>query len=151
MGNFIWHCKSFEELQGAELYRILAARSEVFVLEQQCLYQDMDFDDQKALHIWAESNNAIAAYCRVFAPGLKYPEASIGRVLTTKDFRGIGLGKQLITNSLEAINKNFKTDNICISAQDYLLQFYAEFGFEPTGKSYLEDGIPHSEMKKGKA
>lgn len=151
MTNFTWHCKSFEELQTSELYKILAARAEVFVLEQQCLYQDMDFDDQNALHLWAESNDEIAAYCRVFAPGLKYPEASIGRVITAKNFRGIGLGKQLITRSLEAISTNFKAETVCISAQDYLLQFYADFGFEPTGKSYLEDGIPHSEMKKGKA
>ncbi|MHA6696693.1 GNAT family N-acetyltransferase [Chryseobacterium sp. A301] len=151
MTNFTWHCKSFEELQTSELYKILAARAEVFVIEQQCLYQDMDFDDQIALHLWGESKNEIAAYCRVFAPGLKYPEASIGRVLTGKNFRRIGLGKQLITRSIEVISTNFKTDNVCISAQDYLLQFYADFGFEPTGKSYLEDGIPHSEMKKGKA
>ena len=151
MTNFTWHCKSFEELQSSELYKILAVRAEVFILEQECLYQDMDFDDQKALHLWAESNNEIAAYSRVFAPGIKYPQASIGRVLTAKKFRGIGLGKQLITHSLEVIQSKFETQYICISAQDYLLQFYADFGFEPTDISYLEDGIPHTEMKKGKA
>lgn len=146
MSNMIWKIKTFEEFTVPELYNVLKARINVFVVEQNCPYPDLDDYDQKAVHIWAEQDGEILANCRIFDKGIKYPEASIGRVLTTEKARGRNLGKQLIAYALEAIEARFRTDEVRISAQDYLLRFYGEFGFEDTGKKYLEDDIPHTEM-----
>lgn len=146
MNNIIWNIKGFDELSTQELYKILKARIDVFVVEQNCPYPDLDFYDQKAIHIWAEIDQNILAYCRIFNSGIKYKEASIGRVLTTSEARGQNLGKQLIKNALEATNNRFHTTSIRISAQDYLLPFYSSFGFKSTDKKYLEDNIPHTEM-----
>jgi ElaA protein len=121
-------------------------RQEVFVVEQTCYYLDADGYDEKALHLWAEKEGKIVAYCRFFSQGIKYKEPSIGRVLTHPDFRNLKLGKSLIKFALEAIGTRFKTKACRISAQDYLLKFYGEFGFTDTGKKYLEDDIPHTEM-----
>ncbi|MGZ5188463.1 MAG: GNAT family N-acetyltransferase, partial [Kaistella sp.] len=104
--------------------------------------------DEKAVHIWAEKEGKIAAYCRIFDQGIKYPEASIGRVLTHPDFRKLGLGKILVRFAIDAIQVRFRSERIKISAQDYLLKFYSEFGFRDTGNKYLEDDIPHTEMIK---
>ena len=131
-----------------ELYQVLKARVDVFVVEQNCPYPDLDDYDQKAIHIWAEENGKVLAYCRVFNKGIKYHETSIGRVLTTENARGKSLGKLLIQYAVETIENRFHTSEIRISAQDYLLKFYAGFGFEDTGKKYMEDDIPHTEMLK---
>ncbi|CAD7806156.1 Acetyltransferase [Chryseobacterium aquaeductus] len=146
MSNIIWKIKSFEEITTSELYEIIKARVDVFVVEQNCPYPDLDGYDQKAIHLWAEKNNTVLAYCRVFNKGIKYPETSIGRVLTTEQARGKNLGKQLIQYAVETIENRFHTSEVRISAQDYLLRFYSGFGFEDTGKKYLEDNIPHTEM-----
>ncbi len=146
MSNIIWNIKSFEEFTVPELYAIIKARVDVFVVEQACPYPDLDGYDQQALHLWAEENGNILAYCRIFGRGIKYDEASIGRVLTTAQARGKNLGKQLINYAVQAIENRFHTPEIRISAQDYLLKFYSGFGFEDTGKKYLEDDIPHTEM-----
>lgn len=146
MSNIIWKIKTFEEFTVPELYNVLKARINVFVVEQNCPYPDLDDYDQKAVHIWAEQDGEVLANCRIFDKGIKYPEASIGRVLTTEKARGKNLGKQLIAYAMETIEARFRTDEIRISAQDYLLKFYGEFGFEDTGKKYLEDDIPHTEM-----
>lgn len=146
MSNIIWKIKTFEEFTVPELYNVLKARINVFVVEQNCPYPDLDDYDQKAVHIWAEQGGEVLANCRIFDKGIKYPEASIGRVLTTEKARGKNLGKQLIGYAIETIEARFRTDEIRISAQDYLLKFYGEFGFEDTGKKYLEDDIPHTEM-----
>lgn len=146
MSNIIWKIKTFEEFTVPELYNVLKARINVFVVEQNCPYPDLDDYDQKAVHIWAEQDGEVLANCRIFDKGIKYPEASIGRVLTTEKARGKNLGKQLIAYAIETIEARFRTDQIRISAQDYLLKFYGEFGFEDTGKKYLEDDIPHTEM-----
>lgn len=146
MSNIIWKIKTFEEFTVPELYNVLKARINVFVVEQNCPYPDLDDYDQKAVHIWAEQDGEVLANCRIFDKGIKYPEASIGRVLTTEKARGKNLGKQLIAYAIETIEARFRTDEIRISAQDYLLKFYGEFGFEDTGKKYLEDDIPHTEM-----
>ncbi|MGE4512595.1 MAG: GNAT family N-acetyltransferase [Chryseobacterium sp.] len=146
MSNIIWKIKTFDEFTVPELYNVLKARIDVFVVEQNCPYPDLDDYDQKAVHIWAEENGEVLAYCRIFDKGIKYPEASIGRVLTTEKARGKRLGKQLIQYALDAIEARFHTSEVRISAQDYLLKFYGEFGFEDTGKKYLEDDIPHTEM-----
>ncbi|SEN00240.1 GNAT family N-acetyltransferase [Chryseobacterium taichungense] len=144
--NIIWKIKTFDEFTVPELYNVLKARIDVFVVEQNCPYPDLDDYDQKAVHIWAEENGYVLANCRIFDRGIKYPEASIGRVLTTEKARGKRLGKQLIQYALDTIEARFHTDEVRISAQDYLLKFYGEFGFEDTGKKYLEDDIPHTEM-----
>lgn len=146
MNNIIWKIKSFEEITTSELYEIIKARVDVFVVEQDCPYPDLDDYDQKALHLWAEQDQKVLAYCRIFNKGIKYPETSIGRVLTTEKGRGKSLGKQLIQYAVETIENRFRTSEIRISAQDYLLRFYSGFGFEDTGKKYLEDNIPHTEM-----
>ncbi|WP_027378716.1 GNAT family N-acetyltransferase [Chryseobacterium daeguense] len=146
MSNIVWKIKTFEELTVPELYSFLKARIDVFVIEQNCPYPDLDNYDQKAIHIWAEENGEVLAYCRVFDKGIKYDETSIGRVLTTEAARGRSLGKQLIQYAVETIENRFHTPEIRISAQDYLLKFYSDFGFTDTGKKYLEDDIPHTEM-----
>ena len=146
MEDLIWKVKSFEELTTKELYGILKVRVDVFVVEQNCPYPDLDGYDQKALHLWAEKNGEVLAYCRVFDKGIKYPETSIGRVLTNQKYRNLKLGKILIRFAINTIEARFRTSEIRISAQDYLLKFYSDFGFEDTGKKYLEDNIPHTEM-----
>ena len=142
----VWRIKSFHELSTQELYKILQARIDVFVVEQNCPYPETDGYDEKALHLWAEKNGEIAAYCRIFAPGIKYEVPSIGRVLTAEKFRGQNFGKGLMKIAVDIIETKFATAKIQISAQDYLLNFYEEFGFQSTGNSYLEDDIPHTEM-----
>ena len=146
MSNIIWKIKSFEEITTSELYKIIRARVDVFVVEQDCPYPDLDGYDQQAVHIWAEQDQDVLAYCRIFNKGIKYQETSIGRVLTTEKARGKSLGKQLIQYAVETIENRFHTSEVRISAQDYLLRFYSGFGFEDTGKKYLEDNIPHTEM-----
>lgn len=146
MINAEWKIKTFSELTTPELYEIIKARVNVFVVEQDCPYPDLDDNDQKAIHLWAENNGEVLAYCRIFDKGIKYPETSIGRVVTTENGRGTGLGKQLIKYALEIIENRLGTSEVRISAQDYLLKFYSDFGFQDTGKKYLEDNIPHTEM-----
>ena len=144
--NIVWNIKKFDQLSADELYKILQARVDVFVVEQNCPYYELDGYDQTALHLWAEIDDEVAAYCRIFASGIKYEEASIGRVLTNKNFRGLNLGKILVKFALNTIEAQYKTSSVRISAQDYLLKFYGDFGFKDTGKTYLEDDIPHTEM-----
>lgn len=147
MSNIVWKIKSFEELTTSELYEIIKARVDVFVVEQDTPYPDLDGYDEKALHLWAEQEDkTVLAYCRIFDRGIKYNETSIGRVLTTEKARGKNLGKQLIQYAVETIENRFKTSEVRISAQDYLLRFYSGFGFTATEKKYLEDNIPHTEM-----
>mgnify|MGYP003602809362 CR=1 FL=1 len=146
MNNIVWKIKTFDELTTSELYQIIKARVDVFVVEQNCPYPDLENYDQKAIHIWAENDGEVLAYCRIFDKGIKYTETSIGRVLTTENGRGKNLGKQLIQYAVEVIENRFNTPEIRISAQDYLLRFYSYFGFEETEKKYLEDNIPHTEM-----
>ena len=144
--SIVWKIKPFSKLSTEELYQILKIRQEVFIVEQTCYYLDADGYDQQAVHIWAEKEGEILAYSRVFEPGIKYKEASIGRVLTNPNYRKNKLGKILIRFSINTIEARFRTQSIRISAQDYLLHFYSEFGFQDTGKKYLEDDIPHTEM-----
>ncbi|WKS95366.1 GNAT family N-acetyltransferase [Riemerella columbina] len=147
MDNLIWNIKAFNELSAEEFYKIMVARQAVFMIEQNVTYQDADGYDDQALHLWAENTaGELLAYCRLFPEHIKYAEASIGRVLTTEQGRGQGLGKQLIAYAIECIENRYRTRNIRISAQDYLLKFYNDFGFKDTGKKYLEDTIPHTEM-----
>lgn len=146
--NLIWKIKTFEELSKDELYKILKERVNVFIVEQDCPYPELDDYDQKALHLWAESDDEVLAYCRIFEPGIKYREASIGRVLTNLNYRNLKLGRILITFAINTIETRFRNSAVRISAQDYLLRFYNDFGFQDTGKKYLEDDIPHTEMMR---
>ena len=146
MNNLVWKVKKFEDLNASELYAIIKARIDVFVVEQDTPYPDCDDYDQKALHLWAEQDGIVLAYCRIFDQGVKYDETSIGRVLTTELGRGKGLGRQLVSFAVDIIENRLKTTSVRISAQDYLLDFYGSFGFLPTDKKYLEDNLPHTEM-----
>lgn len=146
MTDITWKIKSFDQLSTQELYELLKVRQEVFIVEQTCYYLDADGYDEKALHLWAEKNDKVVAYCRIFPQGIKYSEPSIGRVLTHPDYRNLKLGKILMKLALETIETRYKTKACRISAQDYLLKFYGDFGFADTGKKYLEDDIPHTEM-----
>ncbi|MET3875742.1 ElaA protein [Chitinophaga sp. OAE865] len=145
--GMIWITKSFDGLTTTELYAILHLRCEVFVVEQQCPYQDLDYADQKALHLMGtDEEGRLLAYTRIFAPGIKFEEASIGRVVTSPQARGKGAGRQLMERSIEVLQANYGVIPIRIGAQQYLQQFYTSLGFEQTSDTYIEDGIPHIEM-----
>lgn len=143
-----FYIKSFSELNTNELYQILQLRAEVFVLEQDCVYQDVDGKDQKSLHVFGTKNNKIIAYTRIFKPGDYFKNASIGRVVVVASERKFGFGHDVMKASILAIKNYFKEDIITISAQVYLKKFYESHGFYQVGKDYLEDGIPHIEMLK---
>ena len=138
--------KKFNDLSPLELYEILQLRSEVFVVEQDCVYQDIDGNDQKALHIIGTIENKIIAYTRCFPPGDYFKEASIGRVVVKESQRKFKRGNQIMNSSIKAINNHYKTKIIKISAQCYLNKFYTNLQFKPIGEKYLEDGIPHVAM-----
>jgi ElaA protein len=144
--NIQWFVKTFEELTAAELYTILQLRSEVFVIEQDCIYQDMDDYDQKAFHLMGKDDNTLLAYARIFAVGIKYREASIGRVVTHSSARNTGLGKELMKEAIQFCWTNFPQANIRISAQCYLEKFYQNLGFKIVSEVYQEDGIDHQKM-----
>jgi len=138
--------KLFSELSTNELYQLLQLRSEVFVVEQNCVYQDLDGKDDKALHVLGFHKNNIVAYSRIFDAGDYFKVASIGRVVVSPKLRGHQLGYDLMKSSIQAVKNQFKTETIKISAQVYLKSFYNNLGFVETSASYLEDGIPHVEM-----
>ncbi|WP_421808397.1 GNAT family N-acetyltransferase [Flagellimonas sp.] len=140
--------KTFDELTIHELYQILRLRSEVFVVEQDCVYQDADNKDQKALHVIGLKEDEVVAYTRVFKPGDYFDNVSIGRVVVRQDQRKYGLGKQIMLATMAAIDQRFPNKPIEISAQSYLLKFYTDLGFSAFGEEYLEDGIPHRRMLK---
>jgi len=138
--------KKFNDLSTIELYEILQLRSKVFVVEQDCVYQDIDGNDQKALHIIGTIENKIIAYTRCCRPGDYFREASIGRVVVKESQRKFKRGNQIMNNSIKAIKDHYKTNTIKISAQCYLNKFYTNLQFKPIGEKYLEDGIPHIYM-----
>ena len=140
--------KKFSELSIEELYQILRLRSEVFVVEQDCVYQDLDNKDQISVHIFIKEKNEIVAYTRIFKSGDYYKNPSIGRVVVSKKNRGKELGKKIMISSIDYIKENLKGDKIELSAQKYLDKFYKDLGFYKIGEDYLEDGIPHQRMIK---
>jgi ElaA protein len=146
MKNLIWHYKKFEDLTPTELYQILQLRSEVFVVEQNCVYNDCDGKDKKSKHLWLEIEGKIAAYCRIVPTGISYSEPSIGRVVTHPKFRNLKLGNQLMKYAIQISENHFETKTIRISAQSYLKNFYENLGFQQVSEEYLEDKIPHIEM-----
>jgi len=135
--------KTFKELDTETLYDILQLRSSVFVVEQDCVYQDIDGKDKEALHVILKKQGKTVAYTRCFAPGVYYKEASIGRVVVIKQERKNNYGHQIMKISLQAILTNYNTQDIKLSAQKYLKEFYESHGFHKIGKGYFEDGIPH--------
>lgn len=139
-------CKKFNELTLEELYEILKLRSEVFVVEQNCIYNDIDGKDLTSSHIMIKENGKIKAYLRALQPGVSYENASLGRVLVSPDARGKGYAKTIVTKGVEYILNNFNTTKITIGAQEYLKNFYSEIGFKPISEVYDEDGIPHLDM-----
>lgn len=140
--------KKFSELTLTELYDILQLRSEVFVVEQDCVYQDIDGKDAEALHIIGFKNDKVVAYTRCFKPGYYFEEAAIGRVVVKDSERKYGYGHEIMNASDKAIKDHFNTSNIKLSAQQYLIKFYELHGYSTTGEGYLEDGIPHIAMIK---
>ena len=140
--------KTFQELTTKELYELLQLRSEVFVVEQDCVYQDLDGKDEKALHVIGKKDNKIVAYTRVFKPGDYFKEASIGRVLVKQNERQHKFGYAIMKASIEAIKSHYNQKTIRISAQTYLRKFYGNLEFKEVGEEYLEDGIPHVNMIK---
>ena len=138
--------KTFNELSTADIYSMLQLRSEIFVVEQNCVYQDIDDKDQNALHLLLKKNNYLIGYSRMFKPGDYFKQASIGRVLVKKNERKNKYGSLLMQLSIKAIKDTFNEKKIKISAQIYLIGFYKKLGFLPEGEEYLEDGIPHVAM-----
>jgi ElaA protein len=141
-----WQWTRLEQLSALELYRILRIRSEIFVVEQTCIYQDMDGLDVAAEHLIAWSDTEVAAYLRVLAPGTRFAERSIGRVITAPAHRGTGIGRTLMTRALDHLDTTYPHEPIRISAQSHLARFYGSLGFSVDSAEYLEDGIPHMEM-----
>jgi ElaA protein len=143
-----WRCCAFEALGVHELQAIHRARQQVFVVEQACAFLDADDLDEAALHLaaWQPAAREPVAYARILAPGAKYPEASIGRVLTTAPGRGHGLGRELVTRAVAPARATWPGCPIRIGAQSRLAAFYREFGFVAVGEPYVEDGIEHVEM-----
>lgn len=139
--------KPYKELSVDELYEALKLRSAVFVVEQKCLYQDMDDKDKKAYHVLGYTGDELKAYARILPQGISYKEASIGRVITSLDYRGNGAGKELMQEAIQQTLSLFKTNEIVISAQYYLLKFYRDLGFMEEGEIYPEDDIPHIQMR----
>ncbi|MDG2318119.1 MAG: GNAT family N-acetyltransferase [Flavobacteriaceae bacterium] len=139
---------NFSSLNTDQLYGLLQLRSEVFVVEQDCVYQDIDGKDQKALHVLGTVEGNIVAYTRIFKPGDYLEKAAIGRVVVASDFRKRDFGKAIMQASIAAVENHFNTTAIGLSAQTYLLNFYNDLGFSAIGETYLEDGIPHIYMER---
>ena len=140
----VLHKKSFQELTVDELYELLRVRSEVFVVEQNCVYQDLDGDDQKSIHLWLTVAEQVVALARVCPAGTHMKEISIGRVITTK--RGKGYGKQIMLHAIDAAREDFRAKLIDIEAQEYAKGFYESVGFKQSSDSFMLDGIPHIKM-----
>jgi len=145
---FKFTLKAFHELSVDELYSILQLRENVFVLEQNCVYNDIDNKDQDCFHLYASivDSNEIIAYARLVPAKIKFDEPSIGRVISDKKHRGLGLGKALMTKAIEETKLKFDTNKIKISAQTYLFKFYSSLGFKSISEPYDEDGIEHVDM-----
>ena len=142
-----WKEKIFSDIKRKELYEIFKFRSEVFVVEQEILYNDFDYKDYKAIHLSGYKNNKLVAYARIFDKGDYYKEnPGFGRVAVKEKERGNNYGKELVKKCIEVCKTNFGEKEIKISAQSYLKKFYTDLGFEYRGESYMEDGIPHCAM-----
>ena len=144
--NTILHKETFQELTTDELYELLRVRSEVFVVEQNCVYQDLDGDDQNSIHLWLTVADKVVALARVCPAGTYMQEVSIGRVITT--VRGKGYGKQIMLHAIEAAKEHFNATIIDIEAQEYAKGFYESVGFKQSSETFILDGIPHIKMTR---
>jgi ElaA protein len=142
-----WKCTVFNELSVTELYAIMQLRNEVFVVEQNCVYQDADNKDLASYHLTGWDADQLVAYCRLLPPGISYQDASIGRVATSSAYRKMGNGRLLMSKAIVKTLSQFTCSKITISAQFYLSKFYESLGFTAFGEVYLEDNIPHIEMR----
>lgn len=147
MEDIIWKLSSFDELSNKEIYEILKLRSEVFVVEQNCVYLDADGLDYVSFHFCGYQNDQLQAYVRILPPGISYDNPSIGRVLSRKSARRTGIGIELMKRAIPLCLKQFSAIEIDISAQVYLIKFYSNLGFNMLGETYLEDDIPHIKMR----
>lgn len=138
------HKKLFQELTLDELYELLRIRTEVFVVEQDCVYQDMDGDDQASVHLWLTEGDKVVALCRVCPAGTHMEEVSVGRVITT--VRGKGYGKRIMLEGIKAAREHFGAKRIDIEAQEYARGFYEQVGFRQSSDTFILDGIPHIRM-----
>jgi len=139
--------KTFFELSTQALYQIYYLRAEVFVVEQNCAYQDVDEKDLKAIHVSIKENDVLLAYSRILPPGVAYTETAIGRVVVPQNQRNKGYAKKIMQWCIDYSLLNYKNTDIVISAQTYLIQFYQSLGFVSEGEGYLEDNIPHQQMR----
>jgi ElaA protein len=146
MSRIAWRSIPFAALTVAELYDALQLRSEVFVMEQAGIYQDMDGSDHEAVHVFGAANGQLVAYARCFAAGVKFAEASIGRVIIREAMRGGGMGHELMRQAIACVFEHSGVQTIRIGAQARLEKFYVQHGFVKAGEPYIEDGIPHVEM-----
>lgn len=142
--NVTLHKKTFQELTTDELYELLRVRSEVFVVEQNCVYQDLDYDDQQAIHLWLTQGDTVVALARVCPAGTHMKEVSTGRVITTE--RGKGFGRQIMLHAIDAAVEHFHATLIDIEAQEYAKGFYEGVGFRQSSDTFMLDGIPHIKM-----
>lgn len=138
--------KRFNEVTVEELYKILKSRNEVFVVEQNCIYQDCDNKDYEAYHLFCEKDGEVIAYLRILNKGISYDEVSIGRVLVKKGYRGTGLSRDMMIKALNFIEEELREVEVRISAQVYIKKFYENVGFKIVSEEYLEDDIPHVQM-----
>ena len=141
-----WEIKKFQELELKEIYKILKMRNEVFIVEQQCAYQDCDGKDENSYHLYLEEDNIIISYLRILKRGVSYDEVSIGRVLVNKNHRGKGISREMMLKAIRFIEEELNETEIRIQAQAYLVNFYRSFGFKEVSAEYLEDNIPHIDM-----
>ena len=142
----VWHFLSFDDLSKLQLYQLLLLRSEVFVVEQACVYLDIDGADMAAMHLLGTIDGQLLAYARCLPPGSKFNEPSIGRVITHRNLRGQGAGHRLVQKSVQRLTQHWGAQAIRIDAQAHLEAFYRQHGFLPVSAQYIEDGIPHIEM-----
>ena len=138
------HTKAFSELTVNELYELIRIRNDVFVVEQDCVYQDLDYDDQPAIHLWLTEEDRVVAQCRVCPAGTHMEEVSIGRVITTE--RGKGYGKQIMLAGIDVAREHFGAKRIDLEAQEYAKGFYEQVGFRQSSETFILDGIPHIKM-----
>lgn len=143
-----WQLKTFDELTKNQLYTIIKERINIFVVEQNCPYPELDDLDQNSFHLFFQEEGEIRAYCRILPKGLKYEEVSIGRVIVKEKFRRSGIATLLMKIAISFVEEELNETNIKIQAQDHLRHFYQSFGFTPVSEVYLEDGIPHVDMVK---
>ena len=146
MTSVVWEFKPFDALTRVELYAVLQLRAEVFVVEQACVFQDLDGSDDLAMHLLGKLDDKLVAYARCFARGVKFAEASIGRVVTHGSVRGTGIGHVLMREAIARLHQQWGAQPIRIGAQARLKNFYIQHGFVDTGAPYVEDGIDHLEM-----